>query len=425
MFQKRNKRHSILILCLLCGMQLMAQRQTSSPFSRYGYGDLFSNTTVYNQAMGNIAIGVSNPTQINFANPASQATIKKETFLFSVNAGVNLRHAQEGDNSATLTRVGFESFSMAFPIIANRWGAAIGCLPFNSVGYSMSSSTENVKYTYNGDGGVNQFALSTGVRIFKGLSLGANVGYLFGTTYYTAENEFSDATAFSTRKELEYKTHGFIWNLGLQYKYDIKEDQSLTVGLTYRSAQSASYKEITSLTSYFISTYTEYQKDTAVMCTLESETDIPSEFCIGVSYASENKCLFGVDFGMKNWSDVSIYGKKDANLEQTKFVRVGGEWIPNYRSSKLISRIPLRLGFHYEDLPIVFESNGEFAQAKEIGFSLGTRIKSKHNQNSMAIAFDFGTRGNKNLASSLHETYMLAKFNVTLQEVWFIKRKIN
>ncbi len=425
MFLKRNKRYILCIVLLLCGLQIMAQRQTSSPFTRYGYGDLFQNTTVYNQAMGGISVGVSTPTQINFANAASQATIQKETFLFNVNGGVNVRHAKDGSNSATLTSVGFESFSMAFPIIAGRWGAALGCLPFNSIGYTMNYSDEKAKYTYTGDGGANQFAFSTGVRVFKGLSLGANVAYLFGTTYYTAENEFPDAAAFSTRKEQELKTHGLVWNLGMQYKINLKEEQSLTLGATYRSGQSVGYKQIESLTSYFVSTYTEFQKDTAVMRTIESDTDIPMEFGAGISYAYENKCLVGIDFGIQNYKDVSIYGTSDNNLEQTKFVRIGGEWIPNYRSSKLINRIPIRMGLHYADLPIMFESNGDFAQAREIGLSLGTRIKSKHTQNSLALAFDFGTRGNKNLANSLHETYMLAKFNVSLQEVWFIKRKIN
>lgn len=424
MFIEKN-RYILCIVLLLCGLQIMAQRQTSSPFTRYGYGDLFTNTTVYNQAMGGISVGVSTPTQINFANAASQAFIKKESFLFSINGGANVRHAIDNGNSATLTSVGFESFSMGFPIIANRWGMAVGCLPFNSVGYSMSSSNETVKYLYKGDGGANQFALSTGVRVFKGLSLGANVAYMFGTTYYTAENEFSDASAFSTRKEQELKTHGLIWNLGAQYKLELKEGQSLTLGLTYRSGQSVGYKQIESLTSYFVSTYTEFQKDTAVMHTFESNTDIPMEFAVGVSYSYENKLLAGVDFGLQNLKDLSVYGTKDNKLESTKFVRLGGEWIPNYRSSKLIKRIPIRMGLHYADLPIMFESNGEFAQAKEIGLSLGTRIKSKHTQNSLAIAFDFGTRGNKSLANSLHETYMLAKFNVSLQEVWFIKRKIN
>lgn len=421
------KNRSLIIVFIYTFLSICAysQRQTKSAFTRYGYGDLFSNTTAYNQAMGGIAVGVCNPTQINLSNPASQARIKGETFLFNVGAGGNFRHATEGDASTTLSSVGLESFSLAFPIIPERWGCAVGVLPFNSVGYTMNYEDSVTSYSYKGDGGINHVMISTGVRLFKGFSLGANIGYLFGTTTYTGENEFQESAYFSSRKELEYKTIGVMWSLGLQYKWDITEDKSLTFGATFRNKQSLSYKENELFTSYIVSSYTEYAKDTAVQTSMKSDTDIPMDLSFGLSYSNMNKYMIGLDAGYQFWNDISCYGVTDANLKSTKFIRLGGEWIPDYRSSKFYKRIPIRFGCHYSDLPIVFEYNGETSQAKEWGISLGSRIKSKQTQNSMAIAMDFGARGNKNLAKSLHETYLLVKLNVTLQEVWFTKRKIN
>ncbi len=409
----------------MVGNQLLAQRQTTSPFSRYGYGDIYTNTTAYNQAMGGISIGLLSPTQINLVNPAHQSSIKGETFLFNVGLGANIRKAEENNISATQTSAGIESFSLAFPIIPNRWGCAVGMLPFNSVGYNMSYSDSLAQYSYKGDGGINQFVLSTGVRIYKGLSLGANMAYLFGTTNYTGENFFEESSAFYSRKDLEYKTTGFLWGLGLQYNWKINEEKTLTFGATWKKEQTLSYKATETFNSYIISGVTEIGKDTITQNITSAHTDIPNELALGIGFKAENKYVLGIDAGLQNWEDISCYGTKDKNLTTTKYIKLGGELVPDYKSSKFYKRIPIRLGAHYADLPVIFASEGKTAQAQEYGVTIGSQIKSRHTQNSLALAVDFGSRGNKSLAKSLHETYMQIKINVTLQEVWFSKRKIN
>lgn len=410
---------------LLFGNKLLAQRETTSPFSRYGYGDLYTNTTAYNQAMGGISVGLLSPTQINFGNPAHQSNIKKETFLFNVGMGADIRKAEENNISATQTSVGVESISLAFPIIADHWGCAVGMLPFNSVGYNMNYTDSLAEYSYKGEGGINQFALSTGVQVFKGFSLGANLAYLFGTTNYMSENYFTESSAFYSRKDLEYKTIGFLWGLGLQYNWKINEEKTFTLGTTWRKKQSLSYKETETFNSYIISGVTEIGKDTVIKAITRANTDIPTELALGIGFKSENKYQIGIDAGLQNWENISCYGTNDKNLTSTKFIKIGGELIPDYKSTKFYKRVPLRLGAHYADLPSIFTFEGTTAQVKEYGVTLGTQISSKHTRNSLALALDFGTRGNKSLAKSLHETYMQIKINVTLQEVWFNKRKIN
>lgn len=421
------RRKLYIIICIVLGFTtcLFAQRQTKSPFSRFGYGDLYNFSNGYNQAMGGIGVGVNNPVQINFANPAHQAFIQKERFLFNVGVGANVRKLADESGSATVTSVGLETMSLAFPIIENRWGCAVGMLPFNSVGYNMNYTDSLASYSYSGDGGVNQVLVSTGVRLFKGLSLGFGAAYLFGTTSYTGENVFTESTAFYSRKKLEYKTLGFLWHAGLQYKWQISERNSLSFGATLRTPQQINYRETQSFDSYIVNGYTEVKKDTVVVSTQKSTTDIPLDVNFGVSFKIEDALLVGVDAGFQNWSDISCYGTVDADLKQTKYVKLGGEYIPDYKSTKFIKRIPIRIGVHYADLPVMYRYAGETQQLREYGISLGTRIKPRQNLNSLAFALDFGHRGNTSLAKSLQETYMLFKLNVTLQEVWFTKRKID
>ena len=421
----KRKLYIIVFVLVACTTGLFAQRQTKSPFSRFGYGEMYSFSNAYTQAMGGIGVGVFSPVQIHFANPANQSSIQKESFLFNVGLGANVRRLQEESGSATVTSVGLETMSLAFPIIENRWGCAVGILPFNSVGYDMNYTDSVATYSYSGNGGINQVVLSTGVRLFKGLSVGANAAYLFGTTSYTGENTFKESSAFNSRKQLEYKTLGFLWNAGIQYKWQLNETKSLTFGATMRTPQQLTYRETQKFGSYVVNGVLEIAKDTVSTATQKSTTDIPMEVAFGVSFAVENALLVGVDAGFQNWGDISCYGKVDADLQQTKYVKFGGEIIPNYKSTKFYQRIPIRLGVHYSDLPIMYQYGGETEQLCEYGISLGTRIKPKQNQNGLAIALDFGRRGNSSLAKSLQETYMLLKLNVTLQEVWFMKRKIN
>ena len=198
----KNKTYLIIGFLCVCGT-LFAQRQTASPLSRYGYGNFYTYTNAYNQALGGIGVGTQNKTQLNFLNPAQQSAIKGETFLFNVGLGGDFRTIEDNALKNTTSSVGLESFSFAFPIIADRWGAAVGLLPFNSVGYSIQTSDSLTRYKYSGTGGINQIAFSTGCRVFKGLSLGVQASYMFGTTDYTGENYFEESGAYYTRKNLD------------------------------------------------------------------------------------------------------------------------------------------------------------------------------------------------------------------------------
>ena len=162
----KRKLYIIVLVVIGCTTGVFAQRQTKSPFSRFGYGEMYSFSNAYAQAMGGIGVGVNNPVQINFANPANQSSILKESFLFNVGVGANVRKLTEASSSATVTSVGLETMSLAFPIIENRWGCAVGILPFNSVGYEMNYTDSLASYSYSGNGGVNQVVLSSGQHLF-------------------------------------------------------------------------------------------------------------------------------------------------------------------------------------------------------------------------------------------------------------------
>ena len=63
-------------------LPLMAQNNTNSPYTRFGYGDLRDRSFGAGQNMDNVGYGLRSPKQINPMNPASYSCMDSLTFLF-------------------------------------------------------------------------------------------------------------------------------------------------------------------------------------------------------------------------------------------------------------------------------------------------------------------------------------------------------
>ena len=71
----------VLLLTILSGVAV-AQNNTNSPYTRYGYGQLSEQGSSNSRAMGGIAYGLRDKYQTNFANPASYTAVDSLTFIF-------------------------------------------------------------------------------------------------------------------------------------------------------------------------------------------------------------------------------------------------------------------------------------------------------------------------------------------------------
>ena len=67
---------------------LTAQNMTSSPFSRYAYGDLNENVPTGYRAMGGVGYGMRSNKAINSAQPASYTACDSLTFMFDIAASI-------------------------------------------------------------------------------------------------------------------------------------------------------------------------------------------------------------------------------------------------------------------------------------------------------------------------------------------------
>ena len=83
--QKIIKRFSIiLIIMIFTYNQSFSQINTSSPYSRFGIGDIENQALGRSLALGGTSVGIRLPYEINIINPASYSALPVQTFIFQV-----------------------------------------------------------------------------------------------------------------------------------------------------------------------------------------------------------------------------------------------------------------------------------------------------------------------------------------------------
>ncbi len=224
-----------ILFLIFIAPSAIAQNNSSSPYSRFGIGDMQSSGFTETDGMGTSSIALHEPFNINFSNPASYSSIKLTTFEFGATSNFT-KFSSAGFPSNTTNTSNISYVALAFPVIANRWGASFGMMPFSNVGYKISDAdtiggtTEN--YLYTGSGGFNQLYFGNAVNICKSLSVGANISYLFGSIERQNTVEFPSLTsAQNTRITNTIHINDLTYKVGLFFTLDsIKVDSSKIYG---------------------------------------------------------------------------------------------------------------------------------------------------------------------------------------------------
>ena len=175
----RNTTFSLLLitLCLFNFSTSGLAQNTSSPYSRYGIGNLNPKNFGQSFAMGGTNIAMQNDStpmfSINSNNPASYASLR----LTTIELGVNYNREQLASTSSGKQAINTASLgyvALAFPF-KKWWGSGIGLIPYSSVGYNVTDHQDipnvgGVDYLYQGTGGINQIFFGNGFKPFYGLA---------------------------------------------------------------------------------------------------------------------------------------------------------------------------------------------------------------------------------------------------------------
>lgn len=416
-----KKRHSILVLLLaVIGSAVMAQNNTNSPYTRYGYGKLEDPTPANSRAMGGVAYALRDKYHINFANPASYTAVDSVTFIFDGGVSLQNTNFNNGTLRQNAKNSSFDYITMEFR--AAKWmGISLGLLPYSNVGYSLNEtqqSTDNnplYAMTYTGDGGLHQLYLGAGLKILKNLSVGANISYLWGDINHGLAETFSSSSSMNNySKTTTVSVKSYKLDLGVQYTATFDKKHAVTLGAVFSPGHdlnnSASVYDQLGNDTYG---YTASTRDTTLVC------GIPTTIGAGISYVYDNRLTVALDGLYQNWNDVTYMNKKDALCKRAK-IALGAEYLPNPIGRSYFSRIKYRLGAFYSQ-PYYKIQN--VRAATEYGVTGGFGLWIPYTRSYVNLAAQYVRTSGKN-SNFLDENTFRICVGVTFNDKWFFKRVV-
>ena len=109
-----------------------SQNLTTSPYSRFGIGDLLTRSTGQGQAMGGLSGGLQSATNLNLLNPASLSALEKNadygSFILEASTFERVSNLRTTNLSRTVNNLGFNYLALGFPV-TKWWKASTGILP--------------------------------------------------------------------------------------------------------------------------------------------------------------------------------------------------------------------------------------------------------------------------------------------------------
>jgi len=432
----------ITFLLAVCVLEARSQSTatTSSPYSRYGLGDIDPQLMPQNIGMGGIATAtnsIGGYKSINVINPASYGKIDFTT----IDAGAYFNSLKLTDGSATQknTNTRLSHLAFAFPV-TKRSAISFGLLPYSELGYNYKVSRSNlgsgapadtnaVNYIYSGEGGLSKAYFGYGFGIGKHLTLGANASYIFGSLKESQSTELPNvAGLLNSRIEQSNHVGGFNFDYGAQYTVDLSATKHLIFGYSGSTGNKITVQNSFIVSQYYFDSAGNENVATDSLVNTKSpnaKIQLPLIQHFGLTFVKDGKFLVGAEYTMGNWSDLSIAGT-NAGLQNSKRINVGGQFTPNINAlSNYLALIDYRVGFIYEDTYL--NINNTDIKRHAVTFGLG--IPLPHDRASSAFykvnfSAEIGTRGTIE-NSLIKEKYVNLHLAFTLNDQWFRRFKFD
>lgn len=414
----------ITLLLTVIGGTVIAQNNPSSPYTRYGLGSLNNRNTIFCSSMGGLSQAVQMAYVINSGNPASYNSIDTLGFLLDGSLIATFLNSKTETSQQSSNNSSLGYFNVGFTVVKG-WKTVIGIHPFSDVGYKITTAgTDNVlgKYTYNyiGDGGLTQAYWGNSLRIMRGLSVGVNTSYLFGTINRQRVEEFENMTVLGLDSKNKTYIRGFNFLGGVQYKKELKNDYYFILGATAGLSSSISATDDIFTTTFIRNTVgTHITKDTVENYNnKDGKIVLPFVAGGGVSFGKADKFMIGADMNWQNWSKYTVFDRNDS-LSDSYQISVGGMFVPNSQSQNLLKKTRYRAGFRFQQSYLDLKNTN----INEFGINFGVSIPIKK-KSSFNIGVEYGERGtiSNNL---IKESFTRISIGFQLWDNMYVRRKLD
>ncbi len=420
------------IFLLFISLKATAQRTNSSPYSFFGIGQQYSSQTVEQASMGGVGIAFNNVYHLNFLNPAANAYLRFATYSIGINVNdLTIKDFSGSQNSTSST---LSYINIGFPV-GKSAGVSFGLKPNTSVGYSLLNIVNDVNgdafeaTRFYGSGGTNRIYGAYGISITKNFSVGLEGEYVFGKT----ENNilYQRVNAQLGTKNHEVTTiRGTGVKLGMHYIKELDNKLMLNIGAAFKLENSLNTSGTENLYSLAITSSTvEVPKDTLYSASINSKIVNPMKTGLGVGLGKENKWYAGLEYEFQEALDLqgSILTNSSYKYNNSSRVSIGGFYLPKDNSiSSYWDRVTYRAGVRFENTGLLVNgtsTSGNFTEIKDFGisFGLGLPLRSLSNLN---LGIEYGQKGST-INNLIQENYFNFKLSLSLNDSWFVKKRID
>ncbi len=423
-------------------LHLSAQENSVSPYSKFGLGDMYPETYSRSLSFGGASLGLYDPLNINFSNPASYSALELSTFEVGFQAGKVEQKQLNPDITQENGSAGLRYLAFGVPL-TDWWGSALGVQPYSFKGYGITTNrifndSINITDRFTGSGGLNQVYWGNSFKVAKGLSLGVNTRFIFGKIEEVNYVLWDATRFFNTKVEEEASIKGVYFDYGLQYRYDFENNTSLGIGLTYSNSMSLNAEVGNFAYNFLGSPGRETAYDSIVSSGIQNASiKLPSEFGVGFTYGKIHPQILSyswavnADIEMFNGSEFENYDGS-RTLNNSYKIQAGSYIIPRFafkglsRDNSYLSAVEYRIGGFYEKTPYTLD--GIDLMNYGITFGLGLPIRQKGlgpgevKVSTINTGVMLGRRGTT-ANGLIQESYLNFYIGVTLNDKWFIKYK--
>ena len=399
------------MLALTAG--LSAQNLTSSPYSRYAYGDLNENVPTAYRAMGGVGFGMRSNRAINPSQPASYTACDTLTFMMDIAASASWSRYQDVTGMRNKANGNLEYITLQFPLW-KRWIAmSVGLLPYSSVGYSISLSDSTAggayHYTtaYDGSGNISEVYGGLSFNICNWFALGANFYYMWGNLYRMRTLTFTESGLNPTAQAEILSVGSIRLRYGAQF-FHTWGDHTVNVGAIFENKMK--------LRSEYI--LVETQTEDSIPIYVDG-WQLPMVWGVGASYTWANRLTVGFDFERQCMGS-ALYNGLPGNdplngLQDRNRIALGVEYRHNPQGRKYVDRMVWRAGLNVQDEYLTTIGAKRITAGIGIGFpvyGLGTLVNT---------TVEYTHRGSK---TGLEENSLRFTVGISVAENWFFKRKL-
>lgn len=420
----------VFVLLISTKKNLLGQTLTNTPYAYDGIGYNLSNCNIEVANLGRYSTSYNSPFSINSNNPASFKSIVFTTFQSSISFG---RDQQTYNDSIRKTLGGnFNYASLAFPV--NKWiGAGFGFTPYSSFGFDLEKKdvkfgTQSANINYYGDGAINKVFGAIAINPFAlindslapNFSIGISPSYLFGKSNRSTYTQFTgkDTNGYyniQTLKENNYQGYNFIY--GIQNKFSLNKNWGLNLGISYSDKIKLENKEINlSGTTNGVSGILLVLADT-----FKTKQYLPASISGGIGISFKEIYQLFLDYKQQDWSKITyLQSRFSGNKNQIYSAGLQITPKPDLKGN-FFERCSYRAGGSYATGSL--RINGQ--ALPEYSVSMGVGIAPNYQRPPMLnISFEYSQRGAKNL-NVLFEQFYKINLGITINDKWFIKRRID